>query len=116
MEQNGLSGDSGLVVSEDGHHDYVELIERKVLRRVMNRKEGRKRGKDKERKKRNEKVFHSLRITPPVHTDTTGAFECGHLPHQVQPLKCYFQHSLLKIFDAEVMIEGEGFTQWSGTA
>ena len=61
--------------------DCAELIERKVFRKVMNRKKRARRGEDKkERKTRREKTFHSLRVILPVHTRTTAALECGHLP------------------------------------
>jgi len=43
------------------------------------------------------KTFHSLRVTSPVHTRTTAALECWHLPHQVRPLNCYFQQYELVI-------------------
>ena len=36
------------------------------------------------------KTFHCLCVTSPMHTRTTAALECGHLPLQVRPLKLLF--------------------------
>ena len=78
--------------------DCAELIERKVFRKVMNRKKRVRRGEDKkERKKyvRGNFSYSSLHAILPVHTRTTAALECGHLPRQVWPLNCHFQHDAL---------------------
>ena len=76
--------------------DCDKSMERKDLRKDMNRKKGVEREiKDEgEGKARGVETFYSLRVTSPMYTHTTAALECKHLPLQVRPLNCYFQHEL----------------------
>jgi len=72
--------------------DCDKFMENKDLTKVVYRKGGAKRGKV-NRKKRTwcRKHFQSLHVASLMHTRASSAIECGHLPHQVRSLKCYFQ-------------------------
>jgi len=64
--------------------DCDRSMERKDLRKDVNREKGVERERGQEGKKdRGVKIFHSLRVTSPMHTHTTTALECGHLLLQV---------------------------------
>lgn len=69
---------------------------------LRNERRGKERkGKTRRKKLYGRKTFQCLRI-PRVHTHT-AAYKCGHFP-QV----------LLKVIDAEVIMDDEGFNQQSG--
>ena len=57
------------------------------------KKEGVRRRKVKRKEKQaGWKHFQSLRVLWLVRTYASAGTECGHIPHQVRPLNCHFQH------------------------
>ena len=79
----------------------------------MTRKEGRSQlGKNRKEGSKWDKSFQGLLAPTQMHTRTVVVKECPNFLQQVR----LFPTCLLKVMNAEVMIGGEGFTQWSGTA
>jgi len=70
--------------------DCVRSIEKENLRKVVNREKRVKREKTGGKERRGWEIFHGLHVTLPMHTRTTAALECGHLPLQVRRIKLLF--------------------------